>query len=45
MCIRDSLPIGASGADIRKAVTTGALMGARGNSGVITSQILSLIHI
>lgn len=34
------LPIGASGADIRKAVTTGALMGARGNSGVITSQIL-----
>ena len=40
-----NLPIGASGADIRKAVTTGALMGARGNSGVITSQILSLIHI
>ena len=35
-----NLPIGASGADIRKAVTTGALMGARGNSGVITSQIL-----
>lgn len=34
------LPIGASGADIRKAITTGALMGARGNSGVITSQIL-----
>lgn len=27
-------------ADIRRAVTTGALMGARGNSGVITSQIL-----
>ncbi len=25
---------------IRKAITTGALMGARGNSGVITSQIL-----
>ena len=34
------LPIGASGADIRKAITTGALMGARGNSGVIPSQIL-----
>lgn len=27
-------------ADIRKAIVTGALMGARGNSGVITSQIL-----
>ncbi|RNL48496.1 DAK2 domain-containing protein [Paraeggerthella hongkongensis] len=35
-----ALPIGASGAEIRKAITTGALMGARGNSGVITSQIL-----
>lgn len=34
------LPIGAGGAEIRKAITTGALMGARGNSGVITSQIL-----
>ena len=34
------LPEGAEGADIRKAITTGALMGARGNSGVITSQIL-----
>ncbi len=34
------LPIGASHEDIRKAITTGALMGARGNSGVITSQIL-----
>ncbi|MEG0758182.1 MAG: DAK2 domain-containing protein [Raoultibacter sp.] len=34
------LPIGASDAEIRKAITTGALMGARGNSGVITSQIL-----
>ena len=34
------LPIGASGAEVRKAITTGALMGARGNSGVITSQIL-----
>lgn len=35
-----SLPIGATHAEIRKAITTGALMGARGNSGVITSQIL-----
>ena len=35
-----ALPIGASGADIRRAITTGAIMGARGNSGVITSQIL-----
>ncbi len=26
--------------EVRKAITTGALMGARGNSGVITSQIL-----
>ena len=34
------LPMGASGADTRKAITNGALMGARGNSGVITSQIL-----
>ncbi len=34
------LPIGAESAEIRKAITTGALMGARGNSGVITSQIL-----
>lgn len=34
------LPIGASNDQIRKAITTGALMGARGNSGVITSQIL-----
>ncbi|WP_350453933.1 DAK2 domain-containing protein [Slackia heliotrinireducens] len=34
------LPIGSTGAEIRKAITTGALMGARGNSGVITSQIL-----
>ena len=33
------LHIGASPAEIRKAITTGALMGARGNSGVITSQI------
>ena len=34
------LPIGSSSVDVRKAITTGALMGARGNSGVITSQIL-----
>lgn len=35
-----ALPIGASNDDRRKAITTGALMGARGNSGVITSQIM-----
>ena len=35
-----SLPKDASTSDIRRAVTQGALMGARGNSGVITSQIL-----
>ncbi len=35
-----ALPIGATVDDIRSAITTGALMGARGNSGVITSQIL-----
>lgn len=35
-----ALPIGASPSDVRRAITTGALMGARGNSGVITSQIL-----
>lgn len=35
-----ALPIGASSAEKRRAITTGALMGARGNSGVITSQIL-----
>ena len=34
------LPLGSTGADMRKAITQGALMGARGNSGVITSQIL-----
>ena len=34
------LPIGSSSVDVRKAITTGALMGDRGNSGVITSQIL-----
>jgi hypothetical protein len=31
---------GFSKADVRKAIVSGALMGARGNSGVITSQIL-----
>ncbi len=35
-----ALPAGAKDSDIRKAITTGALMGARGNWGVITSQIL-----
>ena len=35
-----ALPIGATSVEKRHAVTTGALMGARGNSGVITSQIL-----
>ena len=34
------LPLGAPGTDVCRAITTGALMGARGNSGVITSQIL-----
>ena len=34
------LPSDAGGAEARKAIATGALMGARGNSGVITSQIL-----
>ena len=34
------MPIGYTQNDIRKAITQGALMGARGNSGVITSQIL-----
>lgn len=34
------LPIGSGHTEIRRAITTGALMGARGNSGVITSQIL-----
>ena len=36
----ESLAADADNAARRKAVTTGALMGARGNSGVITSQIL-----
>lgn len=35
-----ALPIGSTKEDVRRAITTGALMGARGNSGVITSQIL-----
>ena len=35
-----SLPANPPVSDIRRAITTGALMGARGNSGVITSQIL-----
>lgn len=35
-----ALPPDADGEAVRKAITTGALMGARGNSGVITSQIL-----
>jgi len=36
----ESLPDSASMEDIAKAITHGSLMGARGNSGVITSQIL-----
>lgn len=36
----EMLPAGASMRDIAKAITHGSLMGARGNSGVITSQIL-----
>jgi DAK2 domain fusion protein YloV len=35
-----ALPAGASMAEVAKAVTHGSLMGARGNSGVIMSQIL-----
>ena len=35
-----ALPADANAAALRKAVTHGSLMGARGNSGVITSQIL-----
>jgi uncharacterized protein len=34
------LPAGATAADVCRAVTHGSLMGARGNSGVILSQIL-----
>lgn len=36
----EALPASASMADIAAAITHGSLMGARGNSGVITSQIL-----
>ena len=36
----EALPADASMEDIAKAITHGSLMGARGNSGVITSQIL-----
>ena len=36
----ESLPASATIDDIAKAITHGSLMGARGNSGVITSQIL-----
>ncbi len=36
----EALPADASMADVAKAITHGSLMGARGNSGVITSQIL-----
>ncbi len=36
----EALPEGASMDDVAKAITHGSLMGARGNSGVITSQIL-----
>lgn len=35
-----ALPSTASMADVAQAITHGSLMGARGNSGVITSQIL-----
>lgn len=34
------LPLDATFAEVRKAIMHGSLMGARGNSGVITSQIL-----
>ncbi|MBM6676680.1 DAK2 domain-containing protein [Olsenella uli] len=36
----EALPADASMEDVSKAITHGSLMGARGNSGVITSQIL-----
>ena len=36
----EALPANATMDDIAKAITHGSLMGARGNSGVITSQIL-----
>ena len=35
-----ALPAGATMEDVARAITHGSLMGARGNSGVITSQIL-----
>ena len=35
-----ALPANAPASELKRAITTGALMGARGNSGVITSQIL-----
>lgn len=35
-----ALSADATGQEVRRAITQGALMGARGNSGVITSQIL-----
>jgi DAK2 domain fusion protein YloV len=36
----EALPPGVGLIELRKAITHGSLMGARGNSGVITSQIL-----
>ncbi|MDR2957149.1 MAG: DAK2 domain-containing protein [Coriobacteriales bacterium] len=36
----EALPANTNLGEVRKAVTHGSLMGARGNSGVITSQIL-----
>lgn len=36
----EALPTNASMDDVARAITHGSLMGARGNSGVITSQIL-----
>ena len=36
----EELPAGATMEDVAKAITHGSLMGARGNSGVIPSQIL-----
>lgn len=36
----EALPVNASMEQVAKAITHGSLMGARGNSGVITSQIL-----
>ena len=39
-----ALPAGADMEAVAKAITHGSLMGARGNSGVITSQILRGNH-